>query len=281
MTADAASLTDEKAYPEVGISTYSLMEWIRLENIAANKRILILDACYSGQVINDLKKDIDRLKESSKMFILSASASNKSAFESDSYSHGYLTYSLLKAIKKQPDILEKGKNLNISRWFNAAGKLLSAIAEEENNNQKTNIFTVVDFDIGKVDSTVIKNIQLARERPLFVASKFYNSDPDVFGDDREFSDKVNDALREMASSGGNSKIEYADVSAFTDAYTLNGKYTVKDNEVEIKFIIKRGSQIFNPFEKEPLKGTTDKEGLKELAVSVVNRVVEWATENNK
>ncbi len=273
MTEDAANLKDEKTFAQVGISTDSLMDWIRLENIAANKRILILDACYSGQVINDLKKDIDRLKENSKMFILSASASDKSAFESDKIQHGYLTYSLLKAIKQQPDILEDGKNLNISRWFNAAGKLVSAIAEEENNNQKTHIFTVVDFNIGHVDSSVIKNIQLEKERPLFVASNFQNSR--VIGDDQGFGNRVNDVLREIASSGSNSKIEYADVSKFTDAYTLSGRYTVTDKIVEVKFIIYKGTQIFKSFEKTPVKGTKDK--LPGLAKSIAEKAVAWVS----
>ena len=213
LTADAASLLDERSFPLVGISTEELTDWISPKNIRAQKRILILDACHSGQAINSLLgsaqqarsvpvvraddrsqmiKEIDKLNERSGLFILSASASNKLAFESDKYSHGYLTYSLLKTIKQQPDILEDGKNLNISRWFNAAGKSVSDIAKEENNDQKTQIFSVVDFNIGEVDSSVISNIRLQGEKPLFTASSFQNADSAVFDDDIGLTRSVNE-----------------------------------------------------------------------------------------
>lgn len=273
LTADASSLNDEEAFPKVGISTDSLMEWIRLENIPANKRILVLDACYSGQVINDLKKDIDRLKENSKLFILSASASNKLAFESNEYEHGYLTYSLLKVIKKQPDILLNSK-LNISRWFNAAAIEVREIAKKENNDQVPHIITVVDFNIGTVDSSIIRNIRLAKEKPLFLASNFQNADK--IGDDLGFGNLVNTALREINKETEN-KIEYADVSAFTDAYSVVGRYTVRGNDAEVKFIITKGGILIKEFD-EPVKGSKDK--LKELAAAIAGNAAEWVLTQN-
>lgn len=271
LTADASSLTDEKAFPVVGLSTDTLMEWIKLENIPANKRILILDACYSGQVINDLKKDIDRLKENSKLFILSASASNKLSFESAEYEHGYLSYALLKVIKKQPDILLNTK-LNISRWFNAAAEEVKYIARKENSDQAPHIITVVDFNIGTVDSSVIQNIRLAKESSLFVASNFQNADK--IGDGLGFGILVNEALRKI-NKVPDSKIEYADVSSFTDAYAVIGRYTVKGNEVEVKFIITKGNETIKEFD-EPVRGTKDK--LKELATNIADKATKWVTD---
>ncbi|MEO7983000.1 MAG: caspase family protein, partial [Bacteroidota bacterium] len=134
LTADASTLSTTDAVKDVGISTSELVEWMKPQNIKAQKRILIFDACNSGQAINDIAgkelvvrnddkaqqiKAIDKLNEKSGLFILSASASNQSAYEMGRYSQGLLTYSLLKAIKQQPDILEDGKYLNVSSWFNA------------------------------------------------------------------------------------------------------------------------------------------------------------------
>ncbi|HEY6062131.1 MAG TPA: caspase family protein, partial [Chitinophagaceae bacterium] len=272
LTADASSLTDEKAFPVVGISTDTLMEWIKLENIPANKRILVLDACYSGQVINDLKKDIDRLKENSKLFILSASASNKLSFESNEYEHGYLSYALLKVIKKQPDIL-LGTKLNISRWFNAAAAEVKDIARKENSDQTPHILTVVDFNIGTVDSSVIQNIRLVKESSLFVASNFQNADK--IGDDLGFGMLVNEALRQI-NTGPERKIEYADVSAFTDAYCIIGRYTVRGNDVEVNFIITKGKETIKEFDS-PVRGTKDK--LRELAAGIAEKAAEWVNNN--
>lgn len=151
LTADASSLTVAETLKNVGISTNELTELIKPQVIKAQKRILIFDACNSGQAINDFVKlgnedqqfiaarnddktqqlkAIDKLNEKSGLFILSASASNQSAYEMGRYSQGLLTYSLLKAIKQQPDILEDGKYLNIGRWFNAAEKTVSEISKE-------------------------------------------------------------------------------------------------------------------------------------------------------
>ena len=290
LTADAASLLDEKSFPEVGISTAELTDWIRPKNIRAQKRILILDACNSGQAINDMLintqqarpvpafkggdrshmiKEIDKLNERSGLFILSASASNKLAFESDKYAHGYLTYSLLKTIKQQPDILEDGKNLNISRWFNAAGKSVSAMANEENNDQKTQIFSVIDFNIGEVDSSVISHIRIEGEKPMFTSSNFQNADSTVFGDDLGLTKSVNEALREISAKGKESKIVFAMSSPAGDTYSLNGSYKLKDNELKIEIRIKKGKDKLCEFEE---KGTTN--NLKELAESIIRKAVD-------
>jgi WD40 repeat protein len=289
MTADASNLLDEKSYPEVGISTDELTEWISPRNIRAQKRILILDACHSGQVINDLLvqnarqakpaaagedrarmiKDFDRLNERSGLFILSASASNKSAFESEKYSHGYLTYSLLKVIKQQPDILEDGKNLNISRWFNAAGKTVNAIAKEELNDQKTQIFSVTDFNIGEVDSAVIANISLKEEKPLFTASNFYSTDTITTGDDLGITSAVNKALQEVSSKGKESKIVFAMTSPAGNTYNLNGSYKLKDGELKIEVRIKKGRDKICEFDIKGLATNLD-----ELIKEMVDRSTE-------
>ncbi len=288
MTADAANLKDAKSFPAVGISTAELTDWISPKNIRAQKRILIFDACNSGQAINDLLgntqpvqsvtgsddrsqmiKEIDKLNERSGLFILSASASTKLAFESDKYSHGYLTYSLLKAIKQQPDILEDGKYLNISRWFNAAGKTVSAIAKEEGNDQKTQIFSVIDFNIGEVDSTVISNIKLEGEKPMFVASNFQNSDTIAKGDDLGLTRSVNEALQEISTKGTESKIVFAMSSPGSDAYIMEGSYKLKDNELRVEVSIKKGKDKICKFEE---KGEADK--LNELADSIIKKAVE-------
>lgn len=54
------------------------------------------------------------------------------------YNQGALTYSLLKAIKEEPDILEDRKYLNISRWFNAAEKTVGELSRETGARQHHN-----------------------------------------------------------------------------------------------------------------------------------------------
>ena len=271
----------------MGISTAELTEWMKPQNIKAQKRILIFDACNSGQAIKDFVKmgnddqnylaarnddkaqqikAIDKLNEKSGLFILSASASNQSAYEMGRYSQGLLTYSLLKAIKQQPEILEYGKFLNISRWFNAAEKTVSDLAKESGARQEPQIVTNTDFNIGVVDEEVMSKIILPQEKPLFAASNFQNSNEAIADDDLELTKQINLKLNEISSSGANSKIMYVTTTNSPDAYTLIGRYEVKGNTVIVKINIKQNKVIKQHFE---LSGTKDK--LNELATAIAGQ----------
>ncbi|MGQ0738332.1 MAG: caspase family protein [Bacteroidota bacterium] len=287
LTADASTLASTAAVKEVGISTAELTEWMKPQNIKAQKRILIFDACNSGQAIKDfvkmggndqhylaarnddksrLVKAIDKLNEKSGLFILSASASDQNAYEMGRYSQGLLTYSLLKAIKQQPDILEDGKYLNISRWFSAAEKTVSEITRETGARQEPQIVSTTNFNIGLVDEEVTAKIVLLQEKPLFTASNFQNSDEAIADDDMELSKLINLHLSDMAARGADSKIVYVTATNSPDAWSLSGRYSVKENSITVQVNLKQSKVIKNRFE---ISGTMDK--LKELAAAITDK----------
>jgi len=289
LTADASQSSATDAPSEVGISTKELSEWMQPTNIKAQKRILILDACNSGQAINELVKvgadgqnylaarnddkaeqikAIDKLNEKSGLFILAASASNQSAYEMGRYSQGLLTYSLLKAIKQQPDILEDNKYLNVSRWFNAAEKTVSDMVRETGNRQEPQIVSAGNFNIGVVDQEVMAGIMLADEKPLFTASKFLNLA--VEDDDLDFSNLIDQSMNEIAARGSDSQIAYVTASNSPEAWSLSGGYEVKGDEIVIKVNVKQNKEI-----KNKLELTGKKSELKALAEKVVNEATDW------
>ncbi|MEO6612118.1 MAG: caspase family protein [Chitinophagaceae bacterium] len=295
LTADASQSSSASAVADVGISTSELTEWMKPQHIKAQKRILIFDACNSGQAINDFVKmgtdnqnylaarnddktqqikAIDKLNEKSGLFILSASATNQSAYEMGRYSQGLLTYSLLKAIKQQPDILDQGKYLDISRWFNAAKESVSDLAKESGARQEPQIVSNTNFNIGLVDAEVMADIILPQEKPLFASSNFQNSDEAADGDNLDISKIINLQLNEMATRGTDSKIVYAMATNSPDAFTLGGRYDVTGNEVIVRISIKKHNETKHRFEE---KGTTDK--LKELANSIVTKAAIWTGAN--
>ena len=290
LTADASTLASTAAVKDVGISTTELTEWMKPQNIKAQKRILVFDACNSGQAIKDfvkmggndqqymaarsddksqLVKAIDKLNEKSGLFILSASASDQSAYEMGRYSQGLLTYSLLKAIKEQPDILEDGKYLNVSRWFNAAEKTVNELAKETGARQQPQIVSTTNFNIGIVDEEVMAKIVLPQEKPLFAASNFQNSDEAVADDDLELSKMVNLQLSDLATRGSDSKIVYVTATNSPDAWSLSGRYTVKGNSITAQVNVKQSKAIKHRFE---INGTMDK--LKELATAITEKAAE-------
>ena len=257
------------------------------QNIKAQKRILIFDACNSGQAIKDFVqmgtgdqdylaarnddkaqqiKAIDKLNEKSGLFILSASASNQSAYEMGRYSQGLLTYALLKAIKQQPDILDAGKYLDVSRWFSAAEKTVSEISKESGSRQDPQIVTNTNFNIGLVDDEVMAKIILPQEKALFGASNFQNSDEAIADDDLELSKQVNLQLNDLSARGTDAAIVYVTATNSPDAYSLSGRYTVTGNAITVSVNIKQNKTIKTKFE---LRGTKDKLG--ELAAAVAEK----------
>ncbi|MBC7873478.1 MAG: caspase family protein, partial [Ferruginibacter sp.] len=292
LTSDASKTSAAEAVAAVGISTTELTEWMKPQNIKAQKRILIFDACNSGQAIKDFVKlgndnqnylaarnddnarqikEIDKLNEKSGLFILSASASDQSAYEMGRYSQGLLTYSLLKAMKEQPGILDNGKYLDVSRWFNAAERTVSDLSKENGARQEPQIVTNTNFNLGIVDDEVMAGISLPAEKSLFTASNFQNSEEAADGDNLELSKLTNLQLYEIASRGNDSKIVYVTATNSPDAFTLSGRYDVKGNEVEVRVSIKKNNQTIYRFVEKGEKGK-----LTNISNAIVIKAADWA-----
>ncbi|MEO5947377.1 MAG: caspase family protein [Chitinophagaceae bacterium] len=284
LTSDASPSSSVNAVESVGISMDTLMNWVEPSKIKAQKRILIFDACNSGQAIKDivqsgkmmarndnkaqLIKAIDKLNEKSGLFILAGSASDQSAYEIGTYGQGLLTYSLLKAIKQQPAILEENKFLNVSNWFREAENTVGEIAKEVGAIQQPQIVSNNNFNIGVLDEEVMSGITLLKEKPMFTTSIFMNSDPSVADDDLNMSKLINLRLSEMAAMGKNSKIVYTNSTGSTNGYSLTGLYIVTGGNVSITVNFKNNNVVKSKFE---LSGSKDK--LDEL----VNTIAEKAT----
>jgi WD40 repeat protein len=292
LTADASKISAVQAFSEVGISTAELSEWMKPQNIKAQKRILIFDACNSGQAINDLVKigaeeqnnmaarnddkaqqiiTLEKLNEKTGLLILSASASNQSAYELSRYAQGLLTYSLLKAIKLQPDILEDGKYLNINNWFNASEKIVTALSKENGARQEPQIVSMNNFNIGIVDQEVMSGIILPQEKPIFSACNFQNADENIADDNLELNNLINQQLSNISSRGNSSKIVFLPSTNSVDAYSLSGRYTINGNQIKATVNIKKNKVIVSKFEQ---KGSIDK--LSSLAESIAIKAAELA-----
>lgn len=274
LTAEASSFAATEGLATAGISMNELSDWIQPAKMKAQKRILVFDACNSGQAIKDLVKiggndqqyaaarndekaqqvkAIEKLNNRSGLFILSASASNQSAYELGRYSQGLLTYALLKAIREEPEILEENRFLNITRWFNSAERTVSTIAAQSGHQQEPQLVSTTSFNIGVVDEEVRKAIHLPDAKPVFTASNFQNSDEAADGDDLDISKGVNTELGEIATRGDKNNFLFMAGTASSDAYTLSGRYDVKGEEITVRVSLKQGRDIRQRFE---IKGST-------------------------
>ena len=294
LTVDATSLVEENLFKNAGISMSELTEWIKPQSIKARKRVLILDACQSGQAINDMLafnrnmlgvkgdeearqiKAIEKLNEKSGLYILSASASTQLAYESEEYGHGYLTYSLLKGIKENPGILEDGKYLNITRWFNEAAEMVSELAKKDKSRQEPQVVSTSQFNIGLVDQELIQKIQLLSPKPLFVPGNFLNRDEAVADDNLGIRKMIDADLQKLSTEEGGKKIVFSTQSASPDAYSLTGSYLVREKEIDCKIRLKKGDATLFSYD---LKGNTDQ--LKDLVSEITSQAMAWLKKQAK
>lgn len=290
LTADASK---ESLVPQVGISTSELSEWMKPANIKAQKRILIFDACNSGQAVNELVKiggagqqylaarndnnaqqikAIEKLNEKSGLFILSASASNQSAYEMGKYSQGLLTYALLKAIKEQPEILDDNQFLNVGKWFTAAEKTVTELVRESGNRQEPQVVSTSNFNIGVVDKDVVAKIILPQEQVLFTGSNFQNSDEAIADDDIDLSKTINLALNTISTRGTNLNISFVNGTNSPDAYALSGRYELANDKIVVRVNVRKNKELKHKFEV-----TGKKSELSGLAEEIVKQAAIWAS----
>ena len=290
LTADASPSNATVNPSAVGISMLELMEWVKLQNLKAQKRILILDACNSGQAIKDFVKlggndqgymaarsdergqqikAIDKLNEQTGFFILSASSSSQSAYEMGKYSQGLLTYSLLRAIKLQPDILDQGKYLDVSRWFGAAEKTVSEISKSYGLRQDPQRVTSNNFNLGVVDEEVLRKIILPKEKLLFGPVNLQNADETISSDDLELGKFLHNELTDISSKGAESSILFDEKLKSEEVWTLSGRYEIQNKQIVVRINIKQGKQL--PKHRFEVSGSIDK--LKELSEEIAKKAI--------
>jgi uncharacterized caspase-like protein len=288
LTADASS-TQESA-KIVGISTEELTEWLKPENNKAQKRILIFDACQSGQAINNLvkigdnsqnyltargdedgqrKKNIDKLNEQTGFFILSAAASNQSAYEMGRYQQGLLTYSLLKTMQQDPSILDLNNQLDVSKWFNASQEIVKELSRKNfsSKRQDPQIVSSNSFKVGVVNDLVRKSIHLSDEKPIFTRSEFRNNALRV--DNLKLRNMIDKEISDFVEEGVDKEIAFSSDYQGADGYTISGDYSIKDKEIEINVMLIKGGT--EPVHNYIINGNLDE--LIKLTEGIVNDAI--------
>jgi len=238
-----------------GISTEQLMEWMSptgVNNMKAQKRVLVFDACNSGKINEEIlayardgedirktserMKQLEELKDKSGLFILSASASNQSAFELDQLSQGLLTYCLLKTLK-EGDVTDEERFLNVNKWFNETEDLLSEIITKYGVEQNAQPFGSGNIVVGELTEEIISSIHLKKERPLITQVSFQN---DKFQKATILNNLISNTLRDITDRGKESDIIFKKSKY---GYSLGGAYAIKEGYIDNTFYINNKKKI--------------------------------------
>jgi WD40 repeat protein len=231
-SAQAEAYGDPELRKKVGISSAELTE--KLKQIRALKQVMMIDACASGRVVDNLvsKRDIsssalralDRLKDRTGTHIITGCAADAVSYEASRYGQGLLTYSLLQGIKGAS--LRESEFVDVLPLLNFARERVPQIAAGIGGIQEPKVFSpygAESFDIGQVTEDVRKSIPLAQAKPMFVRSTFI--DVDESEDQIGLSKIIDNELNERSVSGARGgSLVFLDVKDFPEAYKLSGTY---------------------------------------------------------
>lgn len=239
------NLSDRALRNAFTISSHELTQWIN--EIPALKQVLIIDACNSGQVVENLTsgtknlnssqiRALDRMKDRTGMFILSGSASDKVSYEASEYGQGLLTYALLQgmlgvAARKTAD----GEYIDVMKLFQYARDEVPRLAASINGIQTPMLgFPTqgASFDLGLLDDQVKAKIPVSNKKPVFIRSIFLNEE--AFTDDQNLVGALQGNLQKETSKGKNADLIYIDVNSYPQAYAVRGLYKMNNNNIELR-----------------------------------------------
>lgn len=257
----------------------SLQAWIR--EVKARKRILILDACNSGQVVKQLdlgakggglnadqRRALESMKDRSGFFVLAGSAADKSSFEDPRFRHGLLTYSLLRNIPKVA-AADKNRAVNVGKLFQEVREDVPKLAQEINKVQEPKLIGMEDFSIGIINDSAQASKLLAT-RKIITRSSF--SDNKNRLDHLGFTDEINRQLEELLSSPTLPFTFWPELDkAAGTYYTLNGGYDVSGKDLKVTaYFSKNGQEVLKEFK---VSGSKDK--VKPLVEKLVNDFADY------
>lgn len=276
LTKDIASenLSDPEIRNNYAISSAELTEWIKA--IPALKQVMVIDACNSGKIVEDLavRKDLsstqiralDRMKDRTGMFILTGSAADMVSYEAGQYGQGLLTFSLLEGMSGPA--LSDGNVVDVMTLFQHARNRVPELARGIGGIQSP-VLAFPDggasFDIGLVGPGV--KIPLAKAKPVFVRNNFL--DDDIFDDRLGLSNALADYFRSITSKGAQADMLYWDnVNEYENAYSIKGLYTISGDVVTVRARLFKGKTMVG----EKFSVTGKKSNVPALVEAIVGKV---------
>ncbi|HAD14838.1 MAG TPA: hypothetical protein DCF33_20615, partial [Saprospirales bacterium] len=281
LTKDIASedLSDPEIRNKFTISSNELTDWIK--SIAAQKQVLILDACNSGKIVETLsaigQKDLnpsqvralERMKDRTGMFILTGSAANMVSYEASQFGQGLLTYSLLQGMSGLA--LTSDKRVDVMTLFQYSRDKVPELAKSINGVQIPTLAFPVgggSFDIGIVNDKV--KIPLSQVKPVFIRNNF--QDEDAFEDVLGLTDALEQYFRQQTAKGVQSKLIYVDVKEYENAFSMKGRYKVTGNEVAVRVRLYKGKSPLG----EDIKVNGKKDDMPGLVKQILQAVMPLA-----
>ncbi|HLP94435.1 MAG TPA: caspase family protein [Saprospiraceae bacterium] len=236
-----SKLNDEGVRKAYAISDQELKDWMR--EIPAENKLLILDACNSGQAAINMGGIIARNMDPDKIlafnlmsgntgsYVISGSSESGASFESEVFGHGLLTYSLLEGINgtaldgSKVDVLPL-----LLKSYNRVGELAQSLGKEQ-----TPIIAKprgnASFYVGRNDGSI--QIDLPESKPMVIQSFLFDSQSYV--DNLNVTESLNTLFRSKVIKGKQAPWFYSDIPRHPQGFSVRGIYTVQaDKKVKVQ-----------------------------------------------
>ncbi len=238
-TANSSAYIFKEVLQAVGISSNEFTEY--LKKVAALKQLLIIDACASGKIVENLVahrdipystlKALDRLKDRTGTHVITGCAADAVSYEASRFGQGLLTYSLLEGMKGAS--LRDNKFLDVAQWFQYARERVPQLAAGLGGIQTPQVYSPTgnqSFDIAELDEDGKMKVPLAPEKPVFIKSIF--QEEEKFADVLTLGRQLDNLLYETSSRDNKNKFMFFPVDEFPGAYQVLGRYKINGNTIE-------------------------------------------------
>jgi WD40 repeat protein len=253
-TLDRAVLTNRSERERTAVSSLELAEW--LSNIKAQKKVLILDTCAAGAAQNDLVaqarsvdalqvRSIDRLQERTGFYVLMGSAADAVSYEANEYRQGLLTYTLLEGMTLS-STLSDGGFLDVEKWFGFSEDKVEDLAKGIGGVQRPSFFkspTARSFDIGRIESSEVAQIPVARRVPLILQPELREEGKRT--DPERLTEKLQSRLIEQSvilTRGQAAAINYVNAANAANGLSPRGSYTINGDVITIELSLIRDEE---------------------------------------
>jgi hypothetical protein len=268
---------DKKNLKTSSFGVEELTEWCHPKNIKAQKRVLVFDACHSGQIINQTMafngrgddeatriRQLDKLKDKNGMMILAAAADNESAYEDETLNQGVLTYHLLQVMKEQP----KDTSLEIRSWFDETIDLVKDYSRANGNQQEPNSFGDGRFEIGNITNEVRQKIDISCPKTRIGMCVIVDPTGEAEALYPKLKEKVNQYFLSTSSRGSLVFSKNMD-----KAYRVEGTYILVKKKVQIRYKVFIGeTQLSEAISLPATKGQTEEELVQLLTQSITAEI---------
>jgi ribosome-associated translation inhibitor RaiA len=77
-----------------------------------------------------------------------------------------------------------------------------------------------------------------------------NGSESIESEDIDISEKINIKLDQLSSKSSAGNIQFTRTGDFPDAFTIKGRYILKNQKIEITYVLKKGNQIVSAQQTE-------------------------------